>query len=208
MKEKSLRRIICFERIQTGVFATDNNSDIQNSYAIDIVKIYAAFLIVGSHALPIFRSEILNIFYGQWFFRWCVPFFFISSGFFFNKMNKQRKKEYIISIIRIYSVSTVLYLPLIIKSANAINSTIVGKLVYILRICLLGYSHLWYLNALFVALIIWYFIGLRTNKLEKRTWIIAVLMFIGILFDEYHKVLNIYLISSCSHFIDIIGGGY
>lgn len=33
--------------------------------AIDLIKLIAAILIVGSHCLPIFKSDSLNFYYGQ-----------------------------------------------------------------------------------------------------------------------------------------------
>ena len=43
---------------------------------IDIVKLVCCVLIIGSHTLPLFSSDTLNYYYGQCFFRFCVPFFY------------------------------------------------------------------------------------------------------------------------------------
>lgn len=71
----------------------------KNCNCVDLLKLLMCILIVGSHCLPLFLSESANYYYGQWFFRFCVPFFFISTGYFFAKMNTQKQKMYIKRII-------------------------------------------------------------------------------------------------------------
>ena len=58
---------------------------------IDIFRFVASILIIGSHSLPIFYNDTLNYYYGQWFFRFCVPFFMIVSGYYFSKSGYQKK---------------------------------------------------------------------------------------------------------------------
>ncbi len=50
---------------------------------LDLFKYAAAIFVVASHCLPLVDNIHFNFFYGQWFFRFCVPFFVISSGSFF-----------------------------------------------------------------------------------------------------------------------------
>ena len=69
---------------------------------LDLIKVVACVLIVGSHCLPLFRNDGLNYYYGQWFFRFCVPLFFVSTGYFFAKMEVARKKAYIKRIVLLY----------------------------------------------------------------------------------------------------------
>lgn len=168
-----------------------------NEYKIlDIIKFIATFLIVGSHALPIFKNNTLNYYYGQWFFRFGVPLFFISSGFFYNSMNKEKKKQYIRRLIYIYLISTIIYIPLFIK-----NTTILGFIYNII----FGYGHLWYLSAIISALLIIYF----SEKYIKvnNTKLSIILLLIGILFDEYYKIINLPVINKTGNILSYIGGG-
>ena len=111
---------------------------------IDIIKLSACVLIVGSHCTPLFENDSFNFYYNQWFFRFCVPFFFIAAGYFFNTMSKSKKLSYIRRVGVLYIGSTVLYLPIIVRSTGQMRSLI------------FGYHHLWYLCALTLALLIVY----------------------------------------------------
>ena len=137
---------------------------------IDQIKLVACILIVGSHCLPLFESDIANFYYGQWFFRSCVPFFFISTGYFFAQMGKEKQKAYIKRIICIYVISAVIYLPLSTR----------GTYVNTLKNIVFGYSHLWYLSALVIGLILVFW----ADKLLKNIKYYLILTYIGvILFD-------------------------
>ena len=62
---------------------------------LDILKVIATILIIGSHCLPLFVNKTYNYYYGQYLFRFCVPLFFLSSGYYFTKMDYIQKKSYI-----------------------------------------------------------------------------------------------------------------
>lgn len=170
-----------------------------NEYkALDIVKFLATFLIVGSHALPIFSNDLLNYYYGQWFFRFSVPLFFISSGFFYERMNDEKKRAYIKRLIFIYLISSILYIPLFLHDTSFFG------FIYTL---IFGYGHLWYLSSIIFALITMYILGKHFKYDKKIIFIIAILFFTGVLFDEYYKIFNIAFINKLANFIAYIGGG-
>ena len=123
---------------------------------IDQIKVITCILIIGSHCLPLITSDVANYYYGQWFFRFCVPFFFISSGYFFTKMSDERQRLYIKRILLIYLISTVIYTPLFIR----------GSLLSIVKNIVFGYHHLWYLSALAMGLMLIYTVDklLRDRK--------------------------------------------
>ena len=162
--------------------------------SVDVAKAVACVLIVGSHCLPIFKSEIMNYYYSQWLFRFCVPFFFISTGFFFGGMDAERKKKYIIRIAVLYLISSILYLPL---SLHGSKTLAVKYLIF-------GVRHLWYLSALTVGLIL---AVLSERILKNRRFIIASLLLLGgVLLDEYYKLLNVSFIKELANGIEFIGG--
>lgn len=146
--------------------------------------------------MPIFKNNTLNYYYGQWFFRFGVSLFFISSGFFYNSMNKEKKKQYIRRLIYIYLISTIIYIPLFIK-----NTTILWFIYNII----FGYGHLWYLSAIISTLLIIYF----SEKYIKvnNTKLSIILLLIGILFDEYYKIINLPVINKTGNILSYIGGG-
>ena len=143
----------------------DDKKRLVRANAVDIIKLLCCVLIVGSHCLPIFQNDTLNYYYGQWFFRFCVPFFFIASGYFFSKMKESAQKSYIKRIILIYAISTAIYAPLFIKSS----------MLSICRTVIFGYHHLWYLSALAIGLIIVFV----AEKLLKNGKYYLVLMLVG-----------------------------
>lgn len=162
--------------------------------SLDILKLVATIMIIGSHALPLFHNNTLNYYYGQYLFRFCVPIFFLSSGYFFNKMNKEKRKEYIKRIFIIYILSTFFYLPLILYSSKGFN--VIYSFVF-------GYSHLWYLIALLYALILYYII--KDKKCNNLGIISIVLLLIGIVFGEYYKLLDLKLFNAIHDAMYYIG---
>lgn len=161
---------------------------------LDIVKLIATILIVGSHSLPLFSNQVLNFYYGQWFFRFCVPLFFLASGYFFSNMDKNHKKEYIERIFIIYLISAIIYIPLEIYNHESIS--------HILYFLLFGYGHLWYLSALFIGLVLLYYFD---NGKKKVYYLIIPLMLIGILFGEYYKLLNLNVLNQIHDFLYYLG---
>lgn len=178
----------------------------KTNYSLDLLKFVCAILIVGSHTLPIFKTDILNLYYGQWFFRFCVPVFFLSSGFYFQKMDNSKRFSYIKRILLIYIASMMLYLPLYIKNHQFFD---LYGICCFLRELLLGYGHLWYLSALFFALLMCFcfekFISLVNNK-KIYIVLLSLLLTTGALFDEYYKLFNNDLLNSLATIIGIIGG--
>lgn len=181
----------------------DENKNLSTN-SLDVLKCFCTILIVGSHSLPLFSNEFVNILYSEWFFRFCVPLFFISSGYFFSKMNNDEKIRYLKRILSLYLISTLLYLPFILRIYLLRGADIFELLKYFL----FGYGHLWYLSALFIGLLFW-------NLLRKIQFIrevhdnivIAIsfiLLFLGAFFDEYYHLFDGGFIMKIGLFIDNI----
>lgn len=170
--------------------------------SLDLIKFLCVILIVGSHSLPIFSNSKMNLYYGQWFFRFCVPLFFISSGFYFEKMTEEKQWSYIKRIFIIYVVSMLLFVPIMIKKG------IMNSVFSVLYNLLFGYFHLWYLIALCVALLISFLINkklpLNRNKALYFSCLV-VLLAVGIFFDEYCNIFNNTIVNNLSKIINIFG---
>ena len=162
---------------------------------LDLLKCIATILIIGSHCLPIFNNRYLDFFYGQYFFRFCVPIFFLSSGYFFNKMNKENKLKYLKRIAILYILSTVIYFPLIIYESNTVYN-----IIYYL---IFGYSHLWYLSSLLYGLLLFYF--LNKYKLFNNLYIVIILLLFSAFFGEYYLLLNSKILIFFNKLISYIG---
>ena len=161
--------------------------------SIDIIKVVCCILIVGSHCRPLLRNEVAYYYYREWFFRFCVPFFFISSGYFFSKMNVSKKRSYIKRIFLLYAISNVIYFPLV--TIDTPKST-----VYNLAF---GFYHLWYLIALAFGLILVFFADKFLQ--ERKYWLILMLV-PGILLDEYYKLFDIVILNKMVSAVRYIGG--
>lgn len=174
-------------------------ANVKQNNTLDLLKFVATILIIGSHSLPIFRYDYYNFIYGQWLFRFCVPLFFLSSGYFFEEMNCKHKKIYIGRIVKIYLLSLVVYAPLLLKNSE--------NIVDIFRNCLFGWRHLWYLSALQVSLIIIYLMKLNNKKYNHLIILTAlVLITMGAFFDEYFKLFHLKGLERISKFINVGGG--
>ena len=78
---------------------------------LDVIKYFSAILILASHCLPLIPNDSFNFFFGQWFFRFCVPLFIISSGYFFTSFDRGGKVKYLKRIAVLYIIASLLYLP-------------------------------------------------------------------------------------------------
>lgn len=160
------------------------NTRYNDYYKIDVIKFIAAILIIASHCLPIFGKESLDLYYGQWFFRFAVPFFFISIGFFLNKpfnLNTEKNninnifKKRIIKLLNLYIISTLIYFPIIIYENNSIPQ--------ILYYLFFGYRHLWFIiNSIYGILLLWLFIKIKD---VHKLIIILILYLAGVFLCSY-----------------------
>ena len=106
-------------------------------------------------------------------------------------MTLQKQTKYIIRITLLYLVSTIIYMPLILKED-------------VRRAWVFGFHHLWYLEALIIGLLL-VCISRKLNTII--TGIIAGLLFcIGVLLHMYHSLWGIEWIDSAASFVSRYGG--
>lgn len=167
----------------------------QYNNTLDLLKILATILIVGSHCLPLFSNQSYNYYYGQYLFRFCVPLFFLTTGYYFTKMNNKQKVSYIVRILILYLISTVLYIPLILQAGPSIED-IIYQIVF-------GYGHLWYLSSLLFGLLIFYFID--NTKSTKIYFLLIPLLMVSIIFTEYYKLFDSSLLIKIHQLLTYVG---
>ena len=117
------------------------------------------------------------------FSSFCVPFFLISSGYFFSSFEKSIRIRYIKRIAVIYCFTSLLYIPFYINKG----------IITFLRSAIFGYYHLWYLSALVLSLI--FYLILEETPFSKvfnkaYPYLAVLLIIIGAFYDEYHYVFN------------------
>jgi len=171
---------------------------------LDVFKFLACVIIAATHLPSMFESEIENFYFNQWFFRFCVPFFYVSSGYFFYKTSD--KLRTIRRIFWLYAFSYVLYLPAVLEGAYDLNR-VISKLRWNLVI---GYEHLWYLNSTLQGFVIWYILEKTPviSKIFRKIGIsvCVLLILLGALLDEHYHLLGNGLFQRVGDFLLIFGG--
>ncbi len=171
---------------------------------LDVCKAVCCLLITASHLPSFFSSEIVDAYFNQWFFRFCVPFFFVCSGYFFQKSN--HKGRSILRIALLTAIAYLLYLPRILDGVQSVGD-VLSRLRWNLVI---GYEHLWYLNATLEGMIIWYLLekipGIRVLFCKAGGFLAVVLLLSGALLNEYYSLLNIPVLNAIGDLLMNFGG--
>ena len=144
---------------------------------IDLLKFISATLIIMSHT-GFLKSynEVLDFYFVNVLFRWCVPFFFICAGFYLN----EKLLKYEIRLLVLYSIWTLFY-----TIINRMNFSIESFVNHI-RFGIIG--PFWYFPSLIIGIL---FIYMLTRFLpDKISCLIVLLMYIiGLFGDAYANVM-------------------
>lgn len=140
-----------------------NGQRIKTNGTIDLVKLLMALLVIGIHVEPFKAFPMLDRLFNL-VNRTCVPFFFITSSYFFFKGNKS-PLIFIKRIILLYVIWSIIYLPF-------------SKPLSLFHLLWFGNEHgLWYLWASVIGFLITY---LLAKKLKPNA--ILVIGFLVLLF--------------------------
>ena len=151
--------------------------------AIDIAKILMAILVIGIHTEPFGFNFWLDKGFGI-VTRLCVPFFFVTSAYFF--WNKEKSAmTFLKRIVLLYVVWSIIYLPFDISKLKEMS---LPQLLN--RFLWAGNEHaLWYLCGTIIGFIITYAL-LKILK-PKYVLIIAIfLLVIGTLKSTYSTAIS------------------
>lgn len=176
----------------------------QENTALDLCKFVSCLLIAAVHLPTMISTERGNVFFTQWFIRFCVPLFFVSTGYYFEQAKNQRKS--IGRVTLLFCLSYLLYLPLILEGAGSLEegfSQLRWALVF-------GYEHLWYLSAALEGMLIWYClkqIPVFRKLLEKLGTVACILLLVlGAVLDEHYKLSGNALLRTVGDFLSNFGG--
>lgn len=163
---------------------------------IDIAKYISAILVVCIHTYPLFEiSETTNLFFIQTICRMAVPFFFVTSGFFFFRkefIDKEASFDHLLRferrLLKIYAIWTVIYLPYTIMDYVRSGFRFYHIFSYLRDVILNGsYYHLWFLPALMLGTFIVWWMNMQFST--KRTIQVCVgLYVVGYLINVYTPV--------------------
>lgn len=221
--------IICFSLatifIQKNI---DKNYRINklNYQNLNILKYISSILIIVLHLRPFLNfSNELDLAFNNIITRICVPIFFIITGYFVAKKEKENKnyiKKYIKKTIPLYFAWSLLYIPVIIgiiiqylpiinEYISKINITlplliilsiILLPIIVLIALCYTGvYYHLWYFPAIIFSLIV-----LKKWKQKFNIKYLLIISFILLLFgatETYYGVLPLSIKRILSYYYNI-----
>ena len=221
--------IICFSSIT--IFIQKNidknyNENKVHYQNLDILKYISAILIMILHLRPFINfSDQLDLAFNNIITRICVPIFFIITGYFVAKKEKNNEnyiKDYIKKTIPLYLVWSLLYVPIILGTIiqylpiineylSKINislplfiilSMLSLPFAILIALCYTGtYYHLWYFPAIIFSLLI---LKKWKNKFDIKY--LLVISFILLLFgatETYYGVLPLSIKELLSYYYNI-----
>lgn len=177
----------------------------QEDYAVDIVKIICAFLVVGIHTNPFAQYAVLDQVFSV-LNRVAVPFFFVTSSYYYFKKEKTGKEKiyYFFRIFLMYTVWTCIYY--ILNWITGYQNIQTEK--YFRDYLTKGYWQLWFLRSLIIAIFL-FVILIKVIKREKIIYIMAGVVFsLGVMLSTYYQIFSNHHVFNVMHdsmFIQIFG---
>ncbi|MBP7564085.1 MAG: acyltransferase family protein [Candidatus Cloacimonetes bacterium] len=181
-----------------------DNETKTNYNTIDFLKLIGSILVICIHTHPLINlSETLDFWHINMLCRIAVPFFFISSGYFFYKKihNYGHQtiilKKYLYRIIRLYLFWSMIYFPFYVGFSH-INLNSIR--MFIMGFFLNGtFYHLWFFPALISSVLLVYFLSIRYSL---KTIIISfsIIYIIGLFGDSYYHLSEYFGIKSLIDF--------
>lgn len=120
--------------------------------SVDVFKFVAAILVVAIHSKPFIFSTDLD-YYFTCLCRTAVPFFFVSTGYFFFLKEKPNIRKYTRRLSTLYVLWFVIELPFVWQRFFAGNDHSVLLLMFNFLRCLI-FSNTWYASWFIMACII------------------------------------------------------
>lgn len=129
---------------------------------IDLAKYISSILVIVIHTAPLLeQAKITNHFITNCVGRIAVPFFLVSSSYFFYKNLQKRgegyTKTYLLSLLKTYAFWSVLYLPigLMWVQSNITLPVYLYPFALIIAFLYCGvFYHLWYIPALMFSILV------------------------------------------------------
>ena len=191
----------------------DNYHKNQKCYEnLDLFRYLFSIVIMILHLRPFLNTSYsLDLFFNNIVGRICVPFFFLVSGYFVAKKERQNKeyiKKYVKGMLPLYLTWSILYIPIILLYGSSYLPTIISYVqqipipiwlliplillfspVLLLLILLYSgtYYHLWYFPALMLSLLV-----LRWWKKRWKIQYLLIISFVLLLFgatETYYGIL-------------------
>ena len=163
--------------------------------AIDIFRIVCSLLVVAIHC-SIFIEQYSELYFiiNNIISRIAVPFFFMTTGYFFYKKyskNSNILKITILKLLQIYILWSIIYLAIELYSKAKTNSINIGYLIGMIKRIIFSGSNaiLWYIPASIISLIFISFF-IKKNRF-KSLFIVGLALYIfGMLGNSYNGIVH------------------
>ncbi|GAF02033.1 acyltransferase family protein [Saccharicrinis fermentans] len=144
------------------------------SLGVDILKTILAMMIVGLHTgVMVEYGHSLNYFFSSGIFRLAVPIFFLISGYFFCRVNSfGGLKHWGIRLLYLFLFWNTLFILVYLTSSPTI------ELRKILLFIFVGYHHLWYVQAMFIAGILLYVFKFVFHQSDNRLLLFSMVLYV------------------------------
>ena len=164
---------------------TDRQTGVRKCYStVDVCKLIMAVLVLIMHSNTLHTSSFFNMF-NYCFTTIAVPFFFIISGYFFEKglARAENKQRYLFSyekkLLLLYLCWAIVMLPSVIINYNRLYTDKDAWYIFLLilrRYFLCGEGVFWYILVMAESAIVIYFISML-----KKKWVLLICIVMGLL---------------------------
>lgn len=165
----------------------------KNYNAVDLMKFFASIMVIVVHTHPFSESlPYIGFISSNIVGRILIPFFFICSGYFFQKGNptNEKFKKYIFKLLKLYLIWSVLYIPFGINRVSSYldMTPILWFGASFLSFLNFGtYFHLWYMAALIFSITVCYYY-LKKYSMKSLLIISTIFFAIGCI-ETYYGML-------------------
>ncbi|SNR86462.1 Surface polysaccharide O-acyltransferase, integral membrane enzyme [Hymenobacter mucosus] len=180
--------------MQTAIMRSD-----ARNYTIDMLRAIGAFCVIMLH-MPYSDLSARGVSAMSLCARWAVPFFFLVSGYFFEKKSKANLDQAFMHVLKnlvaIFALANIVYLFIALKTEYYTAADI-----FSVKSLILGdYIHLWFIGSMIFGYItLWFFLSLKMEKLLPSV-AAGTLVFI-LLYSPYSVLTGPYVEGHLSRFL-------
>ena len=165
-----------------------------NYALLSLFQYIASVLVILVHCQRLFEHEALHFIQKSMFGRMAVPFFLISSAYFFRLRWKREPQAvkltlYIKGILKVYSFWSLVYLPYALTYFQSLHLPLyLAPLAILAALLYVGMSyHLWYIPAFLLGLLLVHFLYRKLGS--KKTFVLLLVLYALGAIETYHAYL-------------------
>lgn len=165
-----------------------------NYALLSLFQYFASVLVILVHCQRLFEHEALHFIQKSMFGRMAVPFFLISSAYFFRVRWKQEPQAlklilYIKGILKVYGFWSLVYLPYALTYFLSLHLPLyLGPLAILAALLYVGMSYqLWYIPAFLLGLMLVHFLYRKLGS--KKTFALLLILYALGAIETYHAYL-------------------